>query len=325
MFACLFCDGNPVRLTVLRRAYLLAALIASAAGYIGYFHLLPGSSIFLDLTDSGSDTLARVSATFKDPNVFGPFLIFPLLMLMMGLLRDGIRLGAAAITIVLLGGLFLSFSRGAWLHFLISAAVCVVLLLAVTHDTRQRTRIFALAIAAAIAVALLLIAVLSISSIHDMFLERAKAFQPYDLGPGGRFWLQRVALGAILENPNGLGPFEFGRIYGFQQHNVYMEAFLVFGWLGGTTYFALVLITLGVGFNGIRVPAPWRPYLIAAYATFVGEAVEGMVVDTDHWRHFFLMLGLIWGLSIASTNLRRQRAAARVADRVGPIAAMAAA
>ena len=149
---------------------------------------------------------------------------------------------------MLLGGLFLSFSRGAWLHFLISAAVCVVLLLAVTHDTRQRTRIFALAIAAAIAVALLLIAVLSISSIHDMFLERAKAFQPYDLGPGGRFWLQRVALGAILENPNGLGPFEFGRIYGFQQHNVYMEAFLVFGWLGGTTYFALVLITLGVGF-----------------------------------------------------------------------------
>jgi hypothetical protein len=325
MFACLFCDGNPVRLTVLRRAYLLAALIASAAGYIGYFHLLPGSSIFLDLTDSGSDTLARVSATFKDPNVFGPFLIFPLLVLMMGLLRDGIRLGAVTITIALLGGLFLSFSRGAWLHFLISAAVCVLLLLAVTHDTRQRTRIFALAITAAIAVALLLVAVLSISSIHDMFLERAKAFQPYDLGPGGRFWLQRVALGAILENPNGLGPFEFGRIYGFQQHNVYMEAFLVFGWLGGTTYFALVLITLGVGFNGIRVPAPWRPYLIAAYATFVGEAVEGMVVDTDHWRHFFLMLGLIWGLSIASTNLRRQRAATRVANQAGPMAAMAAA
>ena len=59
MFACLFCDGNPVRLTVLRRAYLLAALIAAAAGYIGYFHLLPGSSIFLDLTNSARIVGAR--------------------------------------------------------------------------------------------------------------------------------------------------------------------------------------------------------------------------------------------------------------------------
>lgn len=102
-----------------------------------------------------------------------------------------------------------------------------------------------------------------------------------------------------------------------------MEAFLVFGWLGGTTYFAMVMITFAVGFNGLRVPAPWRPYLIAAYATFVGEAVEGMVVDTDHWRHFFLMLGLIWGLSAASINLRRQRAAARFADQGAMMTAMA--
>jgi hypothetical protein len=33
-----------------------------------------------------------------------------------------------------------------------------------------------------------------------------------------------------------------------------------------------------------------------------------MIVDTDHWRHFFLMLGLIWGLSIASINYRRRQA-----------------
>ena len=117
--------------------------------------------------------------------------------------------------LLLLGGLFLSFSRGAWIHFVISAAVCVALLLAVTHDARQRTRIVALTIVAAFAVVLLLTAMLSVGSIHDMFLERAKAFQPYDLGPGGHFWLQRLTLGAILDHPNGLGPFEFGRILAF--------------------------------------------------------------------------------------------------------------
>ena len=44
---------------------------------------------------------------------------------------------------------------------------------------------------------------------------------------------------------------------------------------------------------------------------FVGEAVEGMIVDTDHWRHFFLVLGLVWGLSVATINWRR-RLASRV-------------
>jgi hypothetical protein len=48
------------------------------------------------------------------------------------------------------------------------------------------------------------------------------------------------------------------------------------------------------------------PYLIAAYAAFVGEAFEGFIVDTDHWRHFFLPLGLVWGLTAASLNLRRR-------------------
>ena len=50
---------------------------------------------------------------------------------------------------------------------------------------------------------------------------------------------------------------------------------------------------------------PWQSYLIAAYACFVGEACEGLIVDTDHWRHFFLLLGMIWGLTTATINFRR--------------------
>jgi len=38
--------------------------------------------------------------------------------------------------------------------------------------------------------------------------------------------------------------------------------------------------------------------------------LEGFVIDTDHWRHFFLLLGMIWGLSAATyRHLRRQPAA----------------
>ena len=62
------------------------------------------------------------------------------------------------------------------------------------------------------------------------------------------------------------------------------------------------------------VPTPWQNYLITAYAIFVGEAFEGFIVDTDHWRHFFLILGVIWGLTAASINLRRRQAWAPEVD-----------
>ena len=64
-----------------------------------------------------------------------------------------------------------------------------------------------------------------------------------------------------------------------------------------------------VGLRGVLVPTPWQPYLIAAFGAFVGEVLEGFVIDTDHWRHFFLLLGMIWGLSAATyRHLRRQPA-----------------
>jgi len=297
MFACLLCDGDLVRLLILRRAYVIAALIATAAGYVGFFHLVPGADIFL-----AND---RVSATFKDPNVYGPFLIFPLLLLLIDFMTRRLRLTGLAILVFLIGGLLLSFSRGAWAHFAISAAVTIALLLTAAPEPRMRTRILLFSIAALIGMALFVVALISIPAVHDMFLERAKAIQPYDIGPGGRFWEQRLALGVILESPNGLGPFEFFRLYGTQQHDVYMQAFLVYGWIGGAAYLALVMVTLAIGFRAALVPAPWQAYLIAGYAAFVGEAVEGFIVDTDHWRHFFLVLGLVWGLTAASINLRR--------------------
>ncbi|HUI14610.1 MAG TPA: O-antigen ligase family protein [Xanthobacteraceae bacterium] len=303
LFACLFSDGDATRLQVLRRAYLLSAVLATFGAYIGFFHLLPGADIFMD-----GD---RPRATFKDPNVYAPFLIFPILMLMIRQLTRGIRLFDLGILLFLLGGLLLSFSRGAWVHFAVSASVCFMILVVVTPEPRTRSRMVLLGVVALILVAALLTAFLSIDSVRDLFVERAKVIQPYDVGPGGRFTEQRLALSVILDHPNGMGPFGFGNTYGMQQHNVYMQGFLVYGWLGGAIYLTLVAATLMIGLRAVLMRSPWQPYLIAAYAVFVGELVEGMIVDTDHWRHFFLMIGLIWGLMVAN-----QKAAGRL--RPGP-------
>lgn len=300
MFACLFCAGDLVRLSVVRRAYVLAALIATATGYLGFFHLIPHYEMFLDNE--------RVSATFKDPNVYGPYLIFPLLFLVIGFMTRGVRLVSLVVFALLLGGLFLSFSRGAWMHFALSVAVAAALLFASARDPRMRNRVVWFAIGATFVAGLLILALTSIDSVRDLLLVRAHAIQPYDVGPGGRFWYQELALGQILEHPNGLGPFEFSRIFGGQQHDVYMQGFLVYGWLGGAAYLTLVLVTLVIGIRAALIPTPWQYYLIAAAAAFVGEACEGFVVDTDHWRHFFLILGMVWGLTVATINAgRRQR------------------
>jgi len=34
-------------------------------------------------------------------------------------------------------------------------------------------------------------------------------------------------------------------------------------------------------------------------ASFAGLAFEGLVIDTDHWRHFFIIAGIIWGIADA--------------------------
>jgi len=141
---------------------------------------------------------------------------------------------------------------------------------------------------------------LSIPSVHELFLNRANAINPYDVGQGGRFQLQELALRNLLDYPNGMGPFEFARTFGLQQHNVYLQGFLVYGWIGGVAYILMLLVTLFVGLRSALIATPWQVPTICTFGTFVGEVGEGTVIDTDHWRHFFLILGMVWGFAAAT-------------------------
>ena len=71
----------------------------------------------------------------------------------------------------------------------------------------------------------------------------------------------------------------------------------------------LLLSTCYVGLRAAFVRTPWQPYLITGLAAFIGEIAEGFVIDTDHWRHFFLLLGIIWGAAAATyRHMRATRA-----------------
>ncbi len=55
---------------------------------------------------------------------------------------------------------------------------------------------------------------------------------------------------------------------------------------------------------------------LAVYCAFVGTAVESVLIDSDHWRHYFLLLGVIWGLmAVSRPYVRRDRVPARSAAR----------
>jgi hypothetical protein len=76
--------------------------------------------------------------------------------------------------------------------------------------------------------------------------------------------------------------------------------FLNAGWMGGVLYVISVFVTLYLGFRSAMRPGPLQgPALIAA-ASFAGLAFESLVIDSDHWRHFFIVAGLIWGIADAA-------------------------
>jgi O-antigen ligase len=291
VYACLFAEDSLRRLEIMRRAYLIAAALACLAGIAGYFGYWPDAELY-----------GRARATFKDPNVFGPFLILPLLFLMQSLLFRGLRLGSVALFGLLAFGLFLSFSRGAWGHFAFSTVVLAGLTFLTAPDVRTRVRLILLSMVSVVALAGLVGVALSFRAVNSEFEQRAKLTESYDVGSGGRFTLQKQAVEKVLEKPNGMGPHQFEHIYGLQQHNVYLQGFLVYGWTGGFAYVALLLLTVLVGLRFALVWTPWQPYLIAALAAFCGEIGEGFVIDSDHWRHFFLLLGMIWGLAAATSS-----------------------
>ncbi len=90
-------------------------------------------------------------------------------------------------------------------------------------------------------------------------------------------------------------PLAFGLIYGEDTHDIWLKALLDYGWLGFASYLILIVWTLAGGFRILFRDPPWQPYLLCAYVTLIGHIGLGTVIDTDHWRHFYLLIGLIWG------------------------------
>ena len=241
--------------------------------------------------------------------MLGAFLIFPALLtlqrVMSGSAAQSLR--AAAMLALIVMALLLTFSRAAWGQFAGTAVLLMLFTLITSRSSKERLRIVAIAILGIIALALFVAALLSIDRVADLFKDRASFEQDYDVGHLGRFGRYVLGFVLALDHPLGIGPLQFGSIFPEDPHNTYLNTFMSGGWLTGCVYVALTATTLAMGLRFMFVATPWRPTYLAAYAAFIGVAGESAIIDTDHWRHSFLLLGMVWGLMAAARAHARRR------------------
>ncbi len=295
-------EEKYTRLTLIFNAWTVSALITALLGIAGYFKLFPGSEVFT-LYD-------RAKGAFQDPNVFGPFLITPSLYLLYGILTGKtylVPLRAGALMILAIGVL-LSFSRAAWALFLFSVAGLIVIMLLKERTSAFRLKVISLTLIGVIVLVAGLAVALQFEQVRELFLSRTTLAQSYDSGHLGRFERHRIGFLNAMEQPLGIGPMVFSQIFPEDEHNTWLKMLTTYGWLGFVTYITLMAWTVSTGFKHLLRNRPWQPFLMIAWIVLIGHAAIGNVIDTDHWRHFYLLFGIIWGCRALEFNYQRNLA-----------------
>jgi hypothetical protein len=289
--------NNPVaHIGYIGKGWIVGGVLAAIWGLIDYFaipspfplQVLPG----------------RATGLFKDPNVFSTFLVFPLVLMLQKIMTGKTKhpvllIPCFGITLI---ALFLSFSRGAWINFVFAAAIMILLTYKEIGNNRMRIRIMLYAAVLFLLAAVAFMILMSIPAIQKMFVERFQLVQSYDSGETGRFGNQLRSIPDLVTKPFGYGPFIFGKIYGQAPHNTFVNAFAAYGWLGGIVYFGLVMTSIYVGFKTALTKTPWQMLSITAVACLLSVMLQGIQIDTEHWRHFYWMLGIVWGLFAATLH-----------------------
>ncbi len=300
VFYAAIAEDNEKRLRLIFNTWVVAALITASLGILGYFHAVPGFDIFTRYD--------RAMGAFQDPNVFGPYLVAPSLYLMHGLLIGDLKKAPikAICLFVLAFGVFLSFSRAAWALFAFASVMLIFCMLLKHRSNRFRLRILVMALTAIILMVVLLVVALQFPQVSDLFSTRLQLVQSYDGGHLGRFERHSIGFMMSMERPLGIGPLVFGQIFREDEHNTWLKTLTTYGWLGFFCWVSMICWTIYIGFRNLLRERPWQPFLMIAWIVILGHVGIGNVIDTDHWRHLYMLIGIVWGCG--ALELKYQRA-----------------
>jgi hypothetical protein len=244
--------------------------------------------------------------------VLSTYIIPPALLLIQDVLQkqQRHRILRLVALLVIVAAWFLAFSRGAWINLVAAVALMIILTFVLAPTWQLRNRIVFLSILGGLAALVLFSVLLNIPFVRALFFERFALVQYYDAGETGRFGNQLNSLGLLIQRPLGFGPMMFRQHFGADPHSVYINAFSAYGWAGGFSYILLIISTMIAGFRAVFARTPWQHYAIAIFCGLFTTILQGVQIDTDHWRHFYWSLGITWGFFAASMMYSPSRAIA---------------
>jgi O-antigen ligase len=282
-WVCCYVDRES-RTRVLLRLYLFVAVAWGLLASVALFFSFPGSAT---LTIEGQ----RAVGLFKDPNVFGPFLVPAALLLVQESLSPRLlrlnRLAKALCFAALVAGILFSYSRAAWLNLVVG-----IIVMTIVFSLRRGGGRRALALVAVVVVALGALG-WTIAVSHSIgFLEQRARFQSYDTQ---RFSAQRTGLELAQTHLLGVGPGQFEAYSAVSAHSTYVRSLAEQGVVGAVLLLALLFGTLLLAArNAVLGRDTHGLGSTALLAAWCGLLVNSIVVDTIHWRHLWLLAGLIW-------------------------------
>jgi O-antigen ligase len=293
-------EDNGNRLKLIFNTWVWAAIITAMLGILGYFHAFPGAGMFTRYD--------RAMGAFQDPNVFGPFLVTPTLYLIHGVVIGDLRkapLKALGLMILALG-IFLSFSRAAWGLFGFSSMALIFFMLLKHRSNAFRLRILVMSLTAIVLLVAALIVALQFHQVSDLFSTRTQLVQDYDGGHLGRFERHRIGFMLAMERPLGIGPLVFATMFREDEHNIWLKTLTTYGWTGFFCWVTMIIWTITIGFRNVLKERPWQPYLMIAWIVVLGHVGIGNVIDTDHWRHLYMLIGIVWGCGALESRYQRR-------------------
>jgi hypothetical protein len=271
--------------------YTVAAIFCLTLGLAAYFHVIGHQSFLL--------LYGRPKGTFKDPNVYGPYMIPVALFALAGLVgrmhgRKSVILNGA-IFFFLSAGLIMSFSRACWIDFAVSLFSYITFLyLLRPARTPPPVPVWKAALLSVLGT-LVLGGVLELPAVKVMMDKRvtSNGLQSYDRD---RFRTQRLAMDAAEKRPLGIGPGQAELAFDYATHSSYMRVLSENGWIGEFAYLSFILVSLGRGlWMGCATRDPfWKKIFFISAACILGHMVNSGVVDTVHWRHYWFLLALPW-------------------------------
>jgi hypothetical protein len=234
---------------------------------------------------------SRAMALFKDPNVFGPYLVPAAAILAEELIRPrllGWRTWAVfvAFCVVVTGNVF-AFSRAGWLNL---GVACIVVVGTYAMRRRGFGRAVKLVLVLAVCGAVGFVFLAATGSLA--FLQERSKLQAYDTD---RFANQASGLSHATAHVLGYGPGQAEHILAFSTHSLPIRLLVEQGILGAVLFAIVLAGTVAAGIGWAARDGDLHGIGSAAMlGSFLGLLANCPFVDTLHWRHLWLVMALIW-------------------------------